>query len=80
MTNNNGAYFAQRAAEELAMAERATCVASARVHRELSLRYSLKQVLPEPQSPLEVEVPIAVPKAPIHAVLRGPSICRKATS
>jgi hypothetical protein len=41
------AYFAQRAAEEAAAAKAATSGAAASVHRELSLRYSLRQILPQ---------------------------------
>jgi hypothetical protein len=42
------AYLRQRAAEEVAAAERATSIAAAKVHHELSLRYALKLILPEP--------------------------------
>jgi hypothetical protein len=44
---DNQAYFLQRAAEEQAAAEGASCAAAADAHRELSLRYSLKLILPE---------------------------------
>ena len=48
MGKDDQAYLHQRAAEEMAAAERATSVAAANVHRELSLRYALKLILPEP--------------------------------
>jgi hypothetical protein len=47
---NDLAYFTERAAEETAAADRATCAAAASAHRELSLRYSLKMILPDNQS------------------------------
>ena len=47
MGKDSQAYFLQRAAEEMAAAERATNAAAASAHSELSLRYSLKLVLPE---------------------------------
>ena len=47
MTRDNSVYFTHRAAEEMAAAKRAASAAAARVHRELSLRYSLKLILPE---------------------------------
>ena len=50
MIRDDSTYFTHRAAEEMAAARRATSSASARVHRELSLRYSLKLILPEPAS------------------------------
>ena len=50
MTRDNSVYFTHRAAEEMAASKRATSAAAARVHRELSLRYSLKLILPEPAS------------------------------
>ena len=65
------AYFMQRAAEELAAAELATCAAAERAHRELSLRYSLRQVLPEPHN--DEARPIGQPKAPAQ----GPKEYRK---
>jgi hypothetical protein len=34
-------YFAKRAAQELAAAERANSTSAARIHRELALRYSV---------------------------------------
>ena len=50
MTKDNSAYFTQRATEEMDAAKSATSAAAARVHRELSLRYALKRILPEPAS------------------------------
>ena len=47
MGKNDQAYFAQRAAEEAAAAKAATSTAAAGVHRELSLRYSLRQIVPQ---------------------------------
>ena len=47
MGKNDQTYFAQRAAEEAAAAKAATSTAAAGVHRELALRYSLRQILPE---------------------------------
>ena len=47
MGKHDQTYFAQRAAEEAAAATAATSAAAASVHRELSLRYSLRQILPE---------------------------------
>jgi hypothetical protein len=56
------AYFVQRAAEEMAAAERAASAAAATVHRELSLRYSLKIILPEPARAADDARPIGQPK------------------
>lgn len=61
MGKDDHAYFVQRAAEELAAAELATDAAAASAHRELALRYSLRQILPERQS--DGAVPIGQPKA-----------------
>jgi hypothetical protein len=49
MSKDNQIYFRQRAAEHQAAAQRASCPAAARAHNELSLRYSLKLILPESQ-------------------------------
>jgi hypothetical protein len=57
MARNNASYFLHRAAEEQAAAERSSCAAAARVHRELSLRYALKLILPEPQDQVRVGPP-----------------------
>ena len=62
MGKDNQAYFMQRAAEEKAAAERATSASAARIHRELSLRYSLKVILPEPASANDDERPIGQPR------------------
>ena len=50
MGKDDQAYLVQRAAEEMAAAEHATSAAAARAHRELSLRYSLRLILPAPQA------------------------------
>ena len=63
MGKDNQAYFLQRAAEEMTAAESATCGAAADAHRELSLRYSLKLILPEPGIAIDDSRPIGVPKA-----------------
>ena len=63
MSKNDQSYFVQRAAEEMAAADDATCAAAASVHRELSLRYSLKVVQPGPDSTKEDDArPIGMPK------------------
>jgi hypothetical protein len=46
MGKDDQAYFLHRAAEEMAAAERAVGAAAASAHRELSLRYSLRLILP----------------------------------
>jgi len=56
-------YFVQRAAEEMAAAERASNTAASSAHRELSLRYSLKLILPEPSGADDDSRPIGLPKA-----------------
>jgi hypothetical protein len=56
-------YFRQRAAEELAAAERATSVAAASAHRELSLRYALALILPERDDAGDDARPIGQPRA-----------------
>ncbi len=62
MGKDDQAYFAQRAAEEKAAAERATSTAAATVHRELSLRYSLKVLLPGQAGESDEARPIGEPK------------------
>jgi hypothetical protein len=74
---NNEAYFLQRAVEEMAAAERATSIAAAAAHRELSLRYSLKLILPEPTASIDEARVIGLPKpavqrrAPVHSRRRS---------
>jgi hypothetical protein len=63
MGKDDQAYFVQRAAEEMAAAERASNAAAASAHRELSLRYSLKLILPEPAGTDDDSRPIGLPKA-----------------
>ena len=63
MGKDDQAYFVQRAAEEMAAAERASSAAAASTHRELSLRYSLKLILPEPDAANDDSQPIGQPKA-----------------
>ncbi len=55
-------YFVQRATEEMAAAERASSAAAATAHRELSLRYSLKLILPERASVNDDSRTIGEPK------------------
>lgn len=62
MGKDNQAYFVQRAAEETAAAERADCAAAADVHRELSLRYSLRVILPEHSADPDDAQPIGLPQ------------------
>jgi hypothetical protein len=62
VAKDNQAYFAERAAEELAAANSATSADAARAHRELSLRYSLKLILPEPAVLPDDTRPIGQPK------------------
>ena len=64
MKRDDQAYFVQRAAEEMAAAERAATAAAATVHRELSLRYSLKLVLPEPGDAGDDARPVGQRKRP----------------
>jgi hypothetical protein len=59
---NDQSYFTQRAAEELAAAERSTCAAAASAHRELSLRYSLKIILPDSEGANDDSRPIGQAK------------------
>ena len=63
MGKDDQAYFVQRAAEEMAAAERASTPAAASAHRELSLRYSLKLILPDPAFADDDSRPIGLPKA-----------------
>ena len=62
MGNIDQAYFVQRAAEEMAAADRATNAAAASAHRELSLRYSLKIILPDAANANDEARPIGEPK------------------
>ena len=62
MDRDDQAYFVQRAAEEQAAAERATCAAAARAHGELALRYALGTILPRPASAKDDSHPIGLPK------------------
>ena len=62
MGKSDQAYFVQRAAEEMAAAERATNAAAASAHRELSLRYSLKIILPDAANANDDARPIGEPK------------------
>ena len=62
MGKNDQAYFTERAAEEMAAAERATCTAAASAHRELSLRYSLKIILPDSEAARDDSRPIGQPR------------------
>jgi hypothetical protein len=59
-------YLAERAAEEMAAAERATSVAAANVHRELALRYSLKLILPDLRGSADDAGAVGVPKTALH--------------
>lgn len=59
-------YFGQRAAEEMAAAERATSAAAASAHRELSLRYALARILPERLEAEDDMRPIGQPKASVR--------------
>ena len=73
------AYFVQRAAEEMAAAERASTPAAASAHRELSLRYSLKLILPDPAFADDDSRPIGLPKAaPSRAAAAEPARRRPA--
>ncbi|MBA2466445.1 MAG: hypothetical protein H0V46_02420 [Sphingomonas sp.] len=76
-------YYLQRAAEEMAAAEGASSAAAADAHRELSLRYSLKLILPECTNDNDDARPIGLPKpVPQRAVPspsgRGPAKRRRA--
>lgn len=62
MGKDNRAYFVERAAEELAAAERAGSRAAASAHRELSLRYSLRLILPERAGGTDDGRPIGQPR------------------
>jgi hypothetical protein len=75
---DNQAYFLQRAAEETAAAERATCTEAADAHRELSLRYSLKMILPEVSTDNDDSRPIGLPKAVPQRPLPAPPRRRSA--
>ena len=68
-------YFRQRAAEEMAAAERATSAAAASAHRELSLRYALGLILPERDDAADDARPIGQPRAvaSTHPALPLPS-------
>jgi hypothetical protein len=59
---DNRAYFLERAAEELAAAERSGSSAAASAHRELSLRYSLRLILPERAGERDDGRPIGQPR------------------
>ena len=63
MSKDNAGYFRRRAMEERAAAERATCAAAEIAHRELSLRYLLRLVLPASHSP-DGDPVVALPKPP----------------
>ncbi len=81
MGKDSHAYLVQRAAEEMAAAERATCAAATDAHRELSLRYSLKLILPGQAVDSDDSRPIGLPKrvlqrrAPVPS--RRPAVKRK---
>ena len=77
MNRDNHAYFSQRAAEEMAAAERATSAAAAVAHRELSLRYSLKLILPEPSGSNDEARVIGVPKRAAQRPPRSPARRRR---
>ncbi len=64
MGKDNQAYFLQRAAEEQAAANRATCAAAVQVHRELALRYSLKAIFPEPET--RADAVVGAPKLAVN--------------
>ena len=70
MDRGDQAYFAQRAAEEQAAAERATCAAAASAHRELSLRYALGVILPRPANASDDGRPIGQPRLANQAPTR----------
>jgi small ligand-binding sensory domain FIST len=76
--NDNQAYFLQRAAEETAAAERATSEAAAHAHRELSLRYSLKMILPERSEASEDARVIGLPKPRLLPAVQAPPRRRSA--
>ena len=72
-------YFVQRAAEEMAAAERAASAEAANAHRELSMRYSLKSILPEMAGEGDDSRPIGQPKRPAQREASVPARRRSAT-
>ena len=61
MGQDEAGYLRRRAMEERAAAERANCAAAEIAHRELSLRYLLRLVLPVSHSS-EDDLVVALPK------------------
>jgi hypothetical protein len=71
------AYFVERAAEELAAAERAGSSAAASAHRELSLRYSLRLILPERAGESDDGRPIGQPRRGSTTLAAQPPAAQK---
>ena len=61
MGKDNQSYFLQRAAEEQAAADCAMSPAAAKAHRELALRYSLRTILPDPETRADAIVGVSKP-------------------
>ena len=77
MGKDNRAYFVERAAEEMAAAERAGSGAAASAHRELSLRYSLRLILPERPGAHDDGRPIGQPRRGSITLAAQPTTTQK---
>ena len=80
MSQGNRTYFLQRAAEELAAAERATGADASAAHREMSLRYALKLILPEADGDNDDARVIGLPRDMPQPPAPAPSKRRSAAS